>query len=46
MVGVASTDPFAPPANPRALADNARYLRAVLQRIAPDWKEGAAWLNS
>jgi hypothetical protein len=46
MVGVASTDPLAPPADPRALADNARYLRPVLQRIMPDWKDGGAWLNT
>jgi hypothetical protein len=45
MVGVPSTDPLAPPAAPKVLAENARYLRAVLQRAMPDWQEGVAWLT-
>jgi hypothetical protein len=45
-VGVPSTNPLAPPAAPKALAENTRYLRAVLQQAMPDWKDGVKWLNT
>jgi hypothetical protein len=45
IVGVPSTDPLARPA-PQALAENLRYLRAVLQRAMPDWKDGVKWLDA
>lgn len=44
-VGVPTTNPLAPPAAPKVLAENARYLRAVLQQVMPDWKDGVKWLN-
>jgi hypothetical protein len=45
MVGMPSTDPFAPPRLPEVFTENARYLRAVLQRSMQDWQEGTAWLT-
>ena len=45
MVGVPSTDPLAPPRLPKVLAENGLYLRAVLEKAMPDWKEGGAWLK-
>jgi hypothetical protein len=45
-VGVPSTNPQAPPAAPQVLAENERYLRAVLQQVMPDWKDGVKWLNA
>jgi hypothetical protein len=45
-VGVPSSNPLAPPAAPEALAENAKYLRAVLQQAMPDWKDGVKWLNT
>jgi hypothetical protein len=42
MVGVPSTNPLAPPSDAKAVAENARYLRALLQRAMPDWREGGA----
>jgi hypothetical protein len=44
VVGVPSTDPLARPAE--VLAENAKYLRAVLQQVMPDWKDGVKWLNT
>jgi hypothetical protein len=46
MVGVPSTNPLAPPNDAKTVAENARYLRAVLQRAMPDWQEGVAWLTT
>jgi hypothetical protein len=46
MVGVPSTNPLAPPSDAATVAENARYLRAVLQRAMPDWQEGGAWLTT
>jgi hypothetical protein len=46
IVGVPSTDPRAPPAAPEVLAENAKYLRAILQQVMPDWKDGVKWLNT
>jgi hypothetical protein len=47
IIGVPSTDPFAPPAAREVLAENVRYLRAVLQQAMPDWKGGGVkWLNT
>jgi hypothetical protein len=46
MVGVPSTDPLAPPNDPKAVAENATYLRVVLQHAMPDWKDGVKWLNT
>jgi hypothetical protein len=46
MVGVPSTNPLAPPNDLKTVAENARYLRAVLQRAMPDWQEGVAWLTT
>jgi hypothetical protein len=46
MVGVPSSNPLAPPSDATAVAENARYLRAVLQRAMPDWQEGMAWLTT
>jgi hypothetical protein len=46
IVGVPSTDPLAPPADPKVLAENARYLRAVLEHTVPDWKDAVKWLNT
>jgi hypothetical protein len=46
MVGVPSTNPLAPPSDATTVAENARYLRAVLQRAMPDWQEGMAWLRT
>jgi hypothetical protein len=46
IVGVPSTNPLAPPAAPKVLAENKRYLRAVLQQAMPDWKDGVKRLNT
>jgi hypothetical protein len=46
IVGVLSTDPLAPPAAPKVLAENTRYRRAVLQHAMPTWKDGVKWLNT
>jgi hypothetical protein len=46
IVGVPSTDPRSPPAAPKVLAENAKYLRAILQQVMPDWKDGVKWLNT
>jgi hypothetical protein len=46
IVGVPSHNPLAPPAAPEVLAENAKYLRAVLQQVIPDWKDGVKWLNT
>jgi len=46
IVGVPSTDPRTPPAAPGVLAENEKYLRAVLQQVMPDWKDGIKWLNT
>jgi hypothetical protein len=46
MVGVPSTNPLTPPSDAKAIAENARYLRAVLQRAMPDWQEAVAWLTT
>jgi hypothetical protein len=46
MVGVPSTNPLAPPSDAKTVAENARYLRAVLQRAMPNWQEGVAWLTT
>jgi hypothetical protein len=35
-----------PPAAPKVLAENARYLRAVLEQTLPDWKDAVEWLNT
>jgi hypothetical protein len=46
MVGVPSTTPLEPPSDAKTVAENTRYLRAVLQRAMPDWQEGVAWLTT
>jgi hypothetical protein len=46
MVGVPSTNPLAPPSDAKVVAENAKYLRAVLQRAMPDWQEGEVWLTT
>jgi hypothetical protein len=46
IVGVPRTEPLALPAAPEVLAENARYLRAVLQQAMPDWKDGVKWLDT
>jgi hypothetical protein len=46
IVGVPSADPLAPPAAPKVLAENARYLRAVLRQAMPDWPDGVKWLET
>jgi hypothetical protein len=46
MVGVPSTNPLAPPGDAKAVAENARYLHAVLRRAMPDWQEGEVWLTA
>jgi len=46
IVGVPSHNPQGPPAAPEVLAENAKYLRAVLQQVMPDWKDGVKWLNT
>ena len=46
IVGVPSTDPFVPPDDPKVIAENAMYLRVVLQQAMPDWKDGVKWLNT
>jgi hypothetical protein len=45
MVGVPSTNPLAPPRAPEVLAENVRYLRAVLKQAMPDWQGGDTWLT-
>jgi hypothetical protein len=46
IVGRPSTDALAPPAASKVLAENMRYLRAVLRHTMPDWKDGVKWLNT
>jgi hypothetical protein len=46
IVGVPNTDPLAPPAAPKELAENMRYLRAMLQQTVPDWRESVNWLQT
>jgi hypothetical protein len=44
MVGVPSTNPLAPPSELKMVAENVRYLHAVLKHAMPDWLEGRTWL--
>ena len=46
MAGVPTTKPLAPPDDPKTVAENARYMRAVLRHAMPDWREGTAWLQT
>jgi hypothetical protein len=46
IVGGPITNPLARPAPPTALAENTKYLRAVLQQAMPDWKDGVMWLST